>query len=74
VSEELPKVVVIHPVFLKIKYTVAINTLCRTATHVTYHTNLPGNRDKAGGTVTRLLLMSVPHNVHAVYEAEQQGA
>ena len=35
-GEELPKVVVLHPVFLKIKYTVAINTLCRTAIHVTY--------------------------------------
>jgi hypothetical protein len=34
--EELPKVVVLHPVFLKIKYTVAINTLRRTARHVTY--------------------------------------
>jgi hypothetical protein len=66
-------VVVIHPVFLKIKYTVAINTLCRTAIHVTYRTDLAGNRDKAGGTVTRLLLMSVPHHVHADYEAERQG-
>lgn len=35
--------------------------------------NLAGNRDKAGGTVTRLLLMNLPHNVHADYEAEQQG-
>jgi len=34
--EELPKVVVLHPVFLKIKHTLAINTLSRTAIHVTY--------------------------------------
>ena len=34
--QELPKVGVLHLVFLKIKYTIAINTLSRTAIHVTY--------------------------------------
>lgn len=72
VTEELPKVAVLHPVFLKIKYTVAINNVSYGDTCYLYRTNLAEKRDKAGGTVTRLLLMNLPINVHADYEAEQQ--